>query len=125
MESSCRGCSAIQVSERLGQSSDGGERIAAFAPGVQAALQRADARNALFPEEQRHTGAGGFVWSSTVKNDVAIARQLVILFLQFLSVHAERTGNCLGLCFEIDVMAKVDDDEFFAGVDFLLSVPRR
>jgi hypothetical protein len=50
------------------------EWVAEFAPGVEAALQGADTFDALFSEEQRHTGAGGFVWSSTVENDFAVAR---------------------------------------------------
>ena len=69
--------------------SGGGERwrvkrVAAFAPSVEAAQQRANARDALLPEEQRHTGTGGFVWSSTVEDDFVVARQTVILFLQLL-----------------------------------------
>jgi len=47
--------------------------ITALAPGGQATLKRADALDALLPEEQRHTGAGGFVGSSTVEDDLAIA----------------------------------------------------
>ena len=50
------------------------EWVAEFAPGVEAALQGADTFDALSSEEQRHTGAGGFVWSSTVENDFAVAR---------------------------------------------------
>jgi hypothetical protein len=59
---------------RLGKSRSH-QRIAAFAPGVEAALQGADAFDAFFSEEQRHTGAGGFVGSSTVENDFAVERQ--------------------------------------------------
>jgi hypothetical protein len=38
-------------------------------------LQGADAFDAFFSEEQRHTGAGGFVGSSTVEDDFAVERQ--------------------------------------------------
>jgi hypothetical protein len=55
--------------------------VAEVAPGIEAAQERADTRDALFPEEQRHTGAGGFVWSSTVENDFAIAGKAVAVFL--------------------------------------------
>ena len=64
----------------FGGGGDGGsdfdifEWVAEFAPAVEAALQGADTFDALFSEEQRHTGAGGFVWSSTVENDFAVAR---------------------------------------------------
>ena len=50
-----------------------GYGIIVFAPGFEAAFQRANARNALFSEEERHTGAGSFVWSSAVEDDFAIA----------------------------------------------------
>jgi hypothetical protein len=46
-----------------------------FAPGFQAALKGANTGDALFSEEERHTGAGGFVWSSTVEDDFAIVGQ--------------------------------------------------
>jgi len=96
----------------------GDEWEAAFAPSVEATLQGADALDAVFSEEQRHTGAGGFVWSSAIENDLAVAREAVVFFFQFLGVHAEGAGNCFGIGFEIHGMAQVHDDEFFASVDF-------
>src|SRR6266571_3374132 len=51
----------------------GDKRVAAFAPGIQAALQRADTLDAILPEEQRHTGASGLVWSSTIEDYLAVA----------------------------------------------------
>src|SRR5262249_26902574 len=73
--------------------------------------------DALFFEEQRHTGAGGFVWSSTVEDDFAIVRKAIAVFLQFLSVNAEgaRDGFRVGL--KIDRVAQVDDDDFFAAIE--------
>jgi len=94
-------------------------RIPAFAPGFQATLQGADIRDAVFSEEQRHTGAGGFVWSSTVEDDLAIAGQAVVLFFQLLGVHAEGARNGFGVSLEIHRVAQVHDDEFFAGVELL------
>jgi hypothetical protein len=44
------------------------------APGIEAALQWADMLYAALSEEQRHTGAGSFVWSSTVEDDFTIER---------------------------------------------------
>jgi hypothetical protein len=98
----------------------GDEWEAAFTPGVKAALQGADALDSVFSEEQRHTGAGGFVWSSTVEDDLTIARYAVVLFFQFLGVHAEGAGNCFGIGLEIHGMAQVHDNEFFARIDFQL-----
>src|SRR5882672_2274769 len=103
--------------------SGGGERwrvkrVAAFAPSVEAAQQRANARDAFLPEEQRHTGTGGFVWSSTVEDDFVVARQTVVLLLQLLGIYAESAGNRLRIGFEVHRVAQINDDEFFAGVEF-------
>jgi hypothetical protein len=54
---------------------DVGYRIFVFAPSFQAALKGANTGDALFSEEERHTGAGGFVWSSAVEDDFAIVGQ--------------------------------------------------
>ena len=97
---------------------DGVERVAAFAPGIQAALQRPNPRDAFLPEEQRHTGAGGFVWSSTVEDDFVVARQAVVLFLQLLGINAESAGNRFGIGLEVHRVAEINDDEFFTGVEF-------
>ncbi len=39
--------------------------------------------DAFLAKEQRHTGAGGFIWSSTVENYFAIVGQAFPFFLQF------------------------------------------
>jgi len=90
---------------RLGSQSDGVYWVATFAPSVEATLQRADALDAFFSEEQRHTGAGSFVWSSTVENDFAVARQAIVLFFQLLRLNAEGAGNGFGVSFEVHGMA--------------------
>jgi hypothetical protein len=99
---------------------DIGERVALLSPSVQAALQGADVLNALLPKEQRHTGAGGFVWSSTVEDDLAVARQTTGGFLQFLGVYAKCTGDSFRVGFEVQRVAKVDDDQIFAVIELLL-----
>src|SRR5260370_1684131 len=96
----------------------GDKRVAAFAPGIQAALQRADTLDAILPEEQRHTGAGGFVWSSTVEDYFAVAGQKVVLLFQLLGVHAEGAGNGFRIGFKVHGVAQIDNDQFFAGVEF-------
>src|SRR5215467_3335428 len=98
--SSCRGCKALGESSRAKVrrlSSDksrgtparppfymlgnAAERIALLAPGVQPTLERPNFLNALLPQEQRHTGTGGFVGSSTVEDHFAVARQPVVSLL--------------------------------------------
>jgi len=77
------------------------QRKARLAPSIQSALQRPDVLHALFSEEQRHTGAGSFVWSSAVEDHFAVRRQPIALFLQFLHVHAKRAGNRFGVRLKI------------------------
>jgi hypothetical protein len=99
---------------------NGDERVAALAPGVQTAQQGANAGNAVLPEEQRHTGAGSFVRSSTVEDYLAVARQAIVLLFQLLGVHAESAGDGFRVGFEVHGVAQVDDDQVFAGVNFFL-----
>lgn len=46
-----------------------------LAPSVEAAFQWANARDASASEEERHTGARGFIWSSAIEDDFAIVGQ--------------------------------------------------
>jgi len=108
-------CSEIERLGKLVRSSavlsecDGDEWVAAFAPAVQTALKRANPLYPILPEEQRHTGAGSFVWSSTVENHFAVARQTVVLLFQLLGIHAESAGNGFRVGFEVHGMAQVHD----------------
>ena len=83
---------------------DVGYRIFVFAPGFQAALKGANTGDALFSEEERHTGARSFVWSSAVENHFTVLGQPVVFLLQLLGVHAESAGNGFGVGFEIHGM---------------------
>jgi hypothetical protein len=85
------------------------ERVAALSPFFQATLKRADTFNAFFSKEQRHTGAGGFVWSSTVEDDVAIHRKRIFFFLKVAGVHAESAGNSFWIGLEVERMPQIDD----------------
>jgi hypothetical protein len=87
----------------------GCQGIAALAPCVQAALQWPDPLDTVLSQQQRHTGARGFIRSSTVQNHFAVARQSVVLLLQFLGFHMQRPGNGFWLGFEVQRMAQVND----------------
>jgi hypothetical protein len=45
------------------------------------------------PEQQRRTGAGSFVGSTTEQNDFAIARNLAVTGFQLLGGNTERARN--------------------------------
>jgi len=72
-------------------------RFAGLAPRRQTAddYERVES---FFPQHMRHTGAGGFAQSSTVKIDIFILRQPLDFFVEVVwlnangSLHAGRTG---------------------------------
>src|SRR6266436_5088865 len=98
--------------------------VAEVTPGIQAALERPNMPYAFFPEEKRHTGAGGFVWSSTVEDDFAVARQPLVGLLEFARVHAKGAGDRLRVGLEVNGMAQIHDRERFTGVQFFLQLFR-
>ncbi len=53
----------------------GGE--AEFVPSFEPTSQRADVYQTSLSQLQRHTGAGGFVWSSAVEDDFVFAGDFV------------------------------------------------
>ena len=57
------------------------QRIIPLPPRIEAALQRAHSGYSVPLELQRRTGAGSFVWSSAVEDDIAISRDLQMFFL--------------------------------------------
>ena len=93
------------------------ERVAAFAPSLQTALQRPNPLDAILPEEQRHTGAGSFVWSSAIENDFAVAWQTVILLLQIRGIHAKSAGNGMRVGLKVHRMPKIDDHQVLSRID--------
>ena len=66
-------------------------------PGIEPALQRTHARDASLLQLQRHPGAGCFVGSSAVEDDVAVARNLLVAHLQLFGRKAKRAGNLHGV----------------------------
>jgi hypothetical protein len=67
--------------------------IIPLAPRVEAAFQRTHSGDSVPLELQRRTGAGGFVWSSAVEDDIAIAGDLQMPFLQLLAIEPDRAGD--------------------------------
>ena len=64
----------LNLSGNLGEFNIG-DGIVVFAPGFEAAFEGANTGDALFSEEERHTGARGFVWSSAIEDDFTIVGQ--------------------------------------------------
>ena len=62
-------------------------------PGIEAAFEWAHAQHAFSQQQQRRTGAGGFVWSGAVKDDIHLSRDLRVPGLDLLRVHPDRSGD--------------------------------
>jgi hypothetical protein len=90
------------------------ERETQFAPGSQTAGQRPDALNALLPQEQRHTGAGSFAGSSAIEDDIAVPRNRVLVFLELFRNQVQGPANHVGVGFEIEGVAQVNNRNFMA-----------
>jgi hypothetical protein len=104
----------------LGGSRQNLQGVAEIAPCVEAALQRPNMFHTFVSKEQRHTGAGGFVWSSTVENDFAVARQPIVGLLEFTRVHAKRAGDRFRVGLEVHGVPQVNDRENLSRVQFFL-----
>jgi hypothetical protein len=81
-------------------------------PRIETAFERAHACDSVSLELQRRTGAGGFVWSSAVEDDIAIAGDLQMPFLQFLAIEPDRAGDLCAVGGVFFRSAQVEDDCF-------------
>jgi hypothetical protein len=82
-------------------------------PGFKASGKRADAPDALSPQQQRHTGAGGFVGSGAVEHDVAVARYFFVALLEILRPHAPSAGNPGAIAAELARVAQINNGDLF------------
>ena len=65
------------------------EGVSALAPGVEASLERAHPGDASAFQEQRHTGASGFVRSSAIEHHVAVARDFLVALVELVGAHVD------------------------------------
>ena len=69
------------------------QRVAELLPCAKTTLQRTHSLNPKFLQFLRHPGAGSFVRSSTVENDLPILRQLSGASGYILRQHAKGAGQ--------------------------------
>ena len=74
---------------------------------MKAAEERTHTSNTMLAELQRHTGAGGFVWSSTEEDDLPITRDLAVPLLQFLRRNLQCAGKGARIGQDVERMAQV------------------
>lgn len=87
------------------RNSDGFQRKAAGAPRFEPAGERTDARNAALAKQERHTGAGGFVGSSAVEDDVAVAGDLQVAAVEFVGEQVQSAGELDAVALKLERMA--------------------
>jgi hypothetical protein len=78
------------------------DRKTPFAPCIVSAFERTHTRDSHAAKFERRTGAGGFVWSSAVKDHIAIAGDLVAMQPQFLAIEPHRAGEFHAVQFQLN-----------------------
>ena len=102
---SCKLCNQI-IS---GDEAFGNEREIVREPGVDSAFERANPGDSLGSKQQRHTGAGRFVGSRAVENDVAIPGNLAVALFDLFHRYTKRARDHLRKCLDIHGLAQVND----------------
>ena len=87
----------------------GNEREIVREPGIDPAFERANPGDSFGSKQQRHTGAGGFVGSRTVENDVAIPWNLSVALFDLFHSDTKRARDHLRKCLNIHGLAQVHD----------------
>jgi len=87
----------------------GNEREIVREPGVDPAFKRANPGDSFGSQQQRHTGAGRFVGSRTVENDVAIPGNLAVAVFDLFHGYTKRARDHLRERLDIHGLAQVHD----------------
>jgi hypothetical protein len=87
-------------------------RLSGFAPSRESSGDDKGAK-ALFSQKPRHTGAGGFARSSTVKINVLVVREVVQFFSQLIRLDANGARNPLSAGIVISMAAHVSENDLF------------
>ena len=76
---------------------DGFDRISVFEPGAETASQGTNPVDAATLQHQRHPGAGGFVGSGAVEDDLSLSGNLVMAGLDLFQAEDLCAWNSFGL----------------------------
>jgi hypothetical protein len=86
-------------------------------PRFGSALEREHAGDAVASQEQRRTGAGGFVWSTAEENDITIPRNLPVTYSEILDRDFQRAWKRNGIGNR--TTSNIDDQHILAGSKFV------
>ena len=87
----------------------GNERQIVREPGIDPAFERAHSGDPFGPKQERHPGAGRFVGSRAVENDVAIPGNLSVALFDLFHSDTKRTRDHLRKRLDIHGLAQVHD----------------
>jgi hypothetical protein len=95
--------------ERIFDEAFGNEWEIGREPGVDPAFERANPGDSFRSQQQRHPGAGRFVGSRAVEDDVAIPGNLSVALFDLFHSYTERTRDHLRKRLDIHGLAQVHD----------------
>jgi hypothetical protein len=87
----------------------GNEREIVREPSIDPAFERANPGDSFGSQQQRHTGAGRFVGSRTVENDVAIPGNFSMALFHLFHSYTKRARDHLRKRLDIHGLAQVHD----------------
>ena len=88
-------------------------------PGIDPAFERANPGDSFGSQQQRHPGAGRFVGSRAVEDDVAIPGNLSVAVFDLFHSYTKRTRDHLRKRLDINGLAQVHDRNVFSGREFV------
>src|ERR1043166_3596608 len=94
-------------------------------PGIDPAFEGANSGDSFGSQQQRHPGAGRFVGSRTVENDVAIPGNLFVPLFDLFHGYAKRPRDHLRKRFDIHGLAQVYNGDGFSSREFVHEFFRR
>jgi hypothetical protein len=87
----------------------GNERKILREPGIDPAFERANPGDSFGSQQQRHPGAGRFVGSRAVEDDIAVPGNLSVAVFDFFHTYPKRTGDHLRKRLDVYGLAQIYD----------------
>ena len=94
-------------------------RIFPLPPGVYPAEQRSDAAETLALQGLSAAGAGDFIRTGTIHNDVPVMWKLMVAHFNVAQIKMDRSLNDGTILCQLRTGTEINDDQIFAGIEFL------
>lgn len=100
------------------------QREPLVAPGKKSTCKGSNFGDSLLSKFERHPGASRFIRSSAVKDDFAVAWNLLMALFKFLWLDTQRAGNRSRIGYVVQWVPQVDDRHLFATAYFRIQIVR-